>query len=87
MMHPAEEARLRREDPDEWSRMVWTGEAESGIHWKVVRIAELTGLDPKALERHVEIERGWEPHDRGYLHQVVVSARVLLFGYNNDPRC
>lgn len=52
--------------------------AEDAIDRRVVRVAQLTGLDPEELDWHVEAERGWEPHDEGYLHQVVVSARILL---------
>jgi hypothetical protein len=75
MIHPADFARMSPED-----RMIaaYRGDIDSGTHWMITRVAELTGLDPEALEHHVEIERGWESHDRGYLHEIIVSARILL---------
>jgi hypothetical protein len=47
MIHPADFARMSPED-----RMIasYRGDIDSGIHWKVVRVAEFTGLDPDRLE-------------------------------------
>lgn len=46
----------------------------------VYYIADLTGLDPKNLNWHVEAIHGWEPHDVGYRAAVVTAAGCLLAG-------
>ena len=74
-IHPGVWARM---SPEDQRVAAYLGDLEAGEHWKVQRVAELTGLDARALGNHVEGERGWEPHDSGYLHQVIVSARILL---------
>lgn len=73
-IHPAEWKKLSK---DEKSFLIFSGEVEAGQDWKVTRVAQLTGLEPRDLEHHVEVERGWESHDKGYLHQIVVSAGIL----------
>lgn len=74
-MHPADFKRL---GPRERCAAMIAGELDPAINWRVTRVAELTGLDAEALHEHVEYRRGWESHDEGYLHQVIVSARILL---------
>lgn len=72
--HPARWATLT---PDERMAAAMSGEME-GTDWRVTRVAHLTGVDPAQLTWHIEAERGWEPHDTGFLHQLVVSARILI---------
>lgn len=74
-IHPADFAAMT---PAERMTAAYRGDFDGRIHWKVQRVAELTGLDPEVLHEHVEVGRGWEPHDDGYLRQVIVSARILL---------
>lgn len=40
----------------------------------ITAVAEVLGLDPKALWDHVEGEHGWEPHDEGYEDAVWAAA-------------
>jgi hypothetical protein len=46
----------------------------------VIQVAEETGIDPRALDWHVEAEHGWEPHDVGYVDAVRAAARCLQAG-------
>jgi len=74
MIHPSE---WRRMTKDERMIAVYSGKVDSGIHWKVVRIAQTFDLDPLELDHHVGVERGWEAHDPGYTKRIVESAVIL----------
>lgn len=41
-------------------------------------IAQMTGLDPEALDWHVEAIHGWEKHDQGYRKALVEAAGCLV---------
>jgi hypothetical protein len=44
----------------------------------VIETAAERGVEPHALDRHVEGVHGWEPHDVGYDRAVAAAARCLL---------
>lgn len=46
----------------------------------VIRVAAQRGVDPHALDQHVEAIHGWEPHDAGYGDHVAAAADCLLAG-------
>lgn len=74
MPHPAD---FRRMAPADRQHLALMG-AFDDRDWRIDRVAHLCGLDAEELSHHVEAERGWEPHDHGFLHEVVVSAAMLL---------
>jgi len=46
----------------------------------VIRVAADHGVEPHALDEHVEAIHGWEPHDVGYDAHVAAAALCLLDG-------
>lgn len=46
----------------------------------VIRVAAERGVEPHALDHHVEGVHGWEPHDLGYADAVVKAAECLQSG-------
>jgi hypothetical protein len=46
----------------------------------VIEVAAARGIDPHALDHHVEGIHGWEPHDVGYDQAVVKAADCLAGG-------
>jgi len=44
----------------------------------VIDTAVRHGLDPHALDEHVEAVHGWEPHNNGFAEAVEVAARCIL---------
>jgi hypothetical protein len=47
---------------------------------EVIDVAAGHGIDPHALDSHVEGVHGCEPHDAGYREAVQVAARCLANG-------
>lgn len=52
---------------------------------EVIDTAVKHGLDPHALDWHVDAVHGWEPHDKGYADAVAEVARCLLAGGCHRP--
>lgn len=68
-----------------WERLQAMGESGLRAHGEplppiVVEVAGQCGLDPHALDWHVEAEHGWEPHDDGYDRAVNAAAFCVLSG-------
>lgn len=71
--------------PGAWDRMAAMGEHGFRHHGEplpeaVINVAAERGIEPHALDRHVEAVHGWEPHDPGYGDHVVVAAECLAGG-------
>ncbi len=47
---------------------------------EIIDVAAGLGVEPHALDHHVEGVHGVEPHDRGYRDAVELAARCLLDG-------
>ncbi len=47
---------------------------------EVADTAAAGGVDPHALDRHVAVVHGWEPHDTGYAERVIESVACLRRG-------
>ena len=46
----------------------------------VIFVAAERGVEPHALDHHVEAVHGWEPHDVGYAQAVAAAAQCMLSG-------
>lgn len=64
------EAALAKAQAD-YPRTPWDDDA---LPPPVTAVASVLGLDPYALDWHVEAEHGWEPHDEGYEDAVWAAA-------------
>lgn len=53
-------------------------DAEHYIDWRTVQVALAEGLDPWALDWHVEAEHGWETHDVGFMERGLAGAVACL---------
>lgn len=65
-----------------WGRLQAMGEAGFRAHGEplpqaVIDVAAERGVDPHALDEHVEAVHGWEPHDVGYADRVGEAADCL----------
>lgn len=47
---------------------------------EVISTAEANGIEPHALDHHVEGAHGWEPHDPGYAEAVQAAAACMVAG-------
>jgi hypothetical protein len=61
------------------------GEASFHAHGEplpqaVIDVAAARGIDPHALDWHVEAIHGWEPHDVGYRDRVGEAVDCLAAG-------
>jgi len=71
--------------PGAWGRMQALGEIGFRTHGEplpdeVIDTAAERGIDPHALDWHVEAIHGWEPHDVGYRRAVGIAADCLAAG-------
>lgn len=71
--------------PGAWERLQAMGESGfraygEPLPFDVIDVAARRGVDPHALDHHVEGVHGWEPHDVGYRDRVGDAAECLLAG-------
>ncbi len=71
--------------PGAWARIGALGEHGFRAHGEplpeaVINTAADRGVEPHALNWHVEAVHGWEPHDAGYDDHVVAAAECLAAG-------
>ncbi len=71
--------------PGAWERMATLGLGAwhtlgEPLPEQVIDVAAQLGVEPHALDYHVEGVHGYEPHDTGYRDAVEQAARCLLEG-------
>jgi hypothetical protein len=71
--------------PGAWERMAAMGEHGFRAYGEplpeaVIEVAAVRGIEPHALDWHVEAIHGWEPHDVGYRDHVGAAAECLASG-------
>lgn len=73
-LHPADFNKLNSKAR---SAAIYNGLVDSFIDWRLDRVASLMGVETEALWQEFEGNRGWNPHDTGYLREAVRCAKQM----------